>query len=69
MEYLATGQKRCIVTGDVLGTSAESYAQRKQRWEAQMAGLKEALTMFEGSDALLNPKLIKTGAAIIVYVF
>ena len=25
MEYLATLHKRCIVTGDALGTSAESY--------------------------------------------
>merc|ERR1712113_338277 len=54
MEYLATLQKRCIVTGDVLGTSAESYAERKARREAEIAGLKEALTILEGSAALLQ---------------
>merc|ERR1712176_1704595 len=48
-EYLATLHKRCIVTGDVLGTSAESYAERKRRREAEIAGLKEALTILEGS--------------------
>merc|ERR550539_1397874 len=54
MEYLATLHKRCIVTGDVLGTSAESYAERKQRREAEIAGLKEALTILGGSAALLQ---------------
>jgi len=54
MEYLGTLEKRCIVTGAVLGTSAESYAERKQRREAEIAGLKEALSILEGSAALLQ---------------
>merc|ERR1712113_248024 len=54
MEYLGTLEKRCIVTGAVLGTSAESYEERKRRREAEIAGLKEALSILEGSAALLQ---------------
>ena len=48
-EFFVTLHKQCIVTGDVLGTSAESHAERKQRQEAEIVGLKEALTILEGS--------------------
>merc|ERR1712113_985848 len=54
MEYLTTLHKRCMVTGGVLGTSAESYAERKRRREAELVGLKEALSILEGSAALLQ---------------
>merc|ERR1719436_1823744 len=54
MEYLTTLQKRCMVTGGVSGTSAESYAERKQKREAELAGLKEALSILEDSAALLQ---------------
>ena len=55
MEYLATPHKRCIVTGNVLGTSAESCVERKQRREAEIAALKEALTILEGLEILSFP--------------
>merc|ERR1719343_1928522 len=47
MEYLTTLEKRCIATD-------ESYAERKQKREAELAGLKEALSILEGSAALLQ---------------
>merc|ERR1719414_909469 len=46
-EYLATLKKECTEV-------AETYAERKARFEAEIAGLKEALQILESETALLQ---------------
>merc|ERR1719168_519742 len=45
MEYLAKLAKMCVA-------KAEPYAERKSRREAEIAGLKEALSILEGEAVL-----------------
>merc|ERR1712127_934500 len=47
MEYLSKIQDRCIA-------KAETYADRKARYEAEVAGLKQALTILESETALVQ---------------
>jgi len=47
MEYLASLEKQCIA-------KAETFAERKRRFEAELAGLKEALKILEGEAVLLQ---------------
>jgi len=47
LEYLAKIEDRCIA-------KAETYAERKRRHEAEIAGLKEALNILESETALLQ---------------
>merc|ERR1719229_209016 len=47
MEYLRKIEEQCIA-------KAETYAQRKSRFEAELAGLKEALSILENETALLQ---------------
>merc|ERR1719422_1778981 len=47
LKYLATLKDRCIA-------EAETYADRKARREAELAGLKEALQILEGQAVLLQ---------------
>merc|ERR1719189_1215524 len=47
LKYLATLEDRCIA-------KAETYAERKARREAELAGLKEALEILEGQAVLLQ---------------
>lgn len=49
LEYLATLNKRCIA-------KEESYEERKSRREAELEGLKGALTILEGQAMLLQTK-------------
>merc|ERR1719464_1264841 len=46
-EYLSTLTKECVA-------EAETYAERKARFEAEIAGLKEALQILESETALLQ---------------
>merc|ERR1719322_1238728 len=46
-EYLSTLKKECV-------EEAETYAERKARFEAEIAGLKEALQILESETALLQ---------------
>jgi len=46
-EYLTTLKKECV-------EEAETYAERKARFEAEIAGLKEALQILESETALLQ---------------
>merc|ERR1740123_1086055 len=46
-EYLSSLHKECDEV-------AETYAERKARFEAEIAGLKEALTILESETALLQ---------------
>merc|ERR1719414_692240 len=46
-EYLSTLKKECV-------EEAETYAERKARFEAEIAGLKEALEILESETALLQ---------------
>jgi len=46
-EYLKTLEKECIA-------QAETYAERKARFEAEIAGLREALRILESETALLQ---------------
>lgn len=47
MEYLKGLEDRCVA-------KAETYAERKARFEAELAGLKEALTILDGETTLLQ---------------
>merc|ERR1712194_329695 len=47
LEYLAKIEERCIA-------KAETYAERKRRHTAEIAGLKEALTILESETALVQ---------------
>lgn len=47
LEYLETLKKQCI-------EKAESYSERKARFEAELAGLKEALRILDGEALLLQ---------------
>jgi len=46
-EYLSTLKKECV-------EEAETYAERKARFEAEIAGLKEALQILESETALIQ---------------
>merc|ERR1711972_432059 len=46
-EYLATLKKECI-------SEAETYAERKARFEAELSGLREALNILESETVLLQ---------------
>merc|ERR1719232_2403882 len=46
-EYLSTLKKQCV-------EEAETYAERKARFEAEIAGLKEALQILESETAFLQ---------------
>merc|ERR1712242_20878 len=46
-EYLTTLKKECIA-------EAETYAERKARFESEIAGLKEALQILESETALIQ---------------
>merc|ERR1712066_904219 len=48
LEYLAKLEKMCA------HAEPDTYAERKQRREAELAGLKEALTILEGESVLLQ---------------
>merc|ERR1719262_467952 len=50
LEYYKGIQARCIA-------KAETYAERKQRREAEIAGLKEALTILDGETMLLQRRV------------
>lgn len=50
LKYLKTLQDRCIA-------KAETYAERKARREAELAGLKEALQILEGQAVLLQKRV------------
>merc|ERR1719219_1138708 len=50
LKYLATLEDRCIA-------KAETYEDRKARREAEIAGLKEALSILEGQSAFLQRKV------------
>merc|ERR1712226_947637 len=59
-EYLKSLAAQCITTGGELGTeghNAESYEQRVARRAAEIAGLKEALTILEGEASLLQTRI------------
>merc|ERR1712129_547490 len=47
LEYLAKIEEECIA-------KAETYAERKRRHEAEIAGLKEALRVLESETALVQ---------------
>merc|ERR1712161_58046 len=47
LEYLAKIEERCIV-------KAETYASRKARFQAEIAGLKQALDILESETALVQ---------------
>jgi len=51
LEYLSKINDRCIA-------KAETYAERKRRRTAEIAGLKEALTILEGETALVQRRLL-----------
>lgn len=56
-EYLASLANQCITTGGVLGTAgagSETFETRQARRQAEIAGLKEALSILEGEAALLQ---------------
>merc|ERR1719362_2395356 len=46
-EYLATLEKQCVA-------KAETYSERKARFEAEIAGLKEALRILESETVLMQ---------------
>merc|ERR1740121_2163626 len=46
-EYMASLEKQCI-------EKAETFAERKRRFEAELAGLKEALKILDGEAALIQ---------------
>merc|ERR1712061_575243 len=52
-EYLATLEKECI-------EKAETYEERKARFEAEIAGLKEALKILESEAVLLQRSSSRT---------
>jgi tRNA splicing endonuclease len=52
MEYLAKIEEECIA-------KAETYASIKQRREAEIAGLKEALTILESETALMQRRVFR----------
>merc|ERR1719413_145187 len=52
-EYLATLEKECVA-------KAETYAERKARFEAEIAGLKEALKILESEAVLLQRTSTRT---------
>eukprot|EP00427_Karlodinium_veneficum_P011277 CAMPEP_0169093952 /NCGR_PEP_ID=MMETSP1015-20121227/17703_1 /TAXON_ID=342587 /ORGANISM="Karlodinium micrum, Strain CCMP2283" /LENGTH=678 /DNA_ID=CAMNT_0009154611 /DNA_START=55 /DNA_END=2091 /DNA_ORIENTATION=- len=54
LEYYAGIKARCVA-------KAESYADRKQRREAEIAGLKEALAILNGEAMLLQQQSTKRG--------
>merc|ERR1712226_510397 len=59
-EYLKSLAAQCITTGGELGTeghNAETYEQRVARRAAEIAGLKEALTILEGEASLLQSQI------------
>jgi len=47
LEYLSNLEKRCIA-------KAETYAERRSRYEAEIAGLKQALKILESETALVQ---------------
>merc|ERR1719291_25318 len=49
MEYLASLEKECI-------EKAETFEERKRRFEAELAGLRQALQILEGEAVLLQKK-------------
>merc|ERR1719192_1546761 len=53
LKYLATLEDRCIA-------KAETYEERKAKREAEIAGLKEALSILEGQSAFLQRKVRRT---------
>lgn len=53
MQYLTSLQKRCTA-------KAETYAERKRRRDAELAGLKEALSILEGEAALVQKSSKRT---------
>merc|ERR1711920_369329 len=58
-EYLKSLAAQCITTGGNMGTegyNAESYEQRVARRTAEIAGLKEALTILEGEASLIQTR-------------
>lgn len=52
LEYLKRLEGRCIA-------KAESYAERKKRFETELAGLKEALQILESETALLQRRSLR----------
>jgi len=53
LKYLATLEDRCIA-------KAETYEEKKAKREAEIAGLKEALSILEGQSAFLQRKVRRT---------
>mmetsp|Transcript_44764 Transcript_44764/g.96207 ORF Transcript_44764/g.96207 Transcript_44764/m.96207 type:complete len:703 (-) Transcript_44764:127-2235(-) len=57
LEYLAKIQEQCIA-------KAETYSERKERREAELAGLKEALRVLESEVALLQSRVAHRKGAL-----
>lgn len=51
MEYMSGLEKQCI-------EKAETFEERKRRFEAELAGLKEALKILEGEAVLLQQRQV-----------
>jgi len=56
LKYLATLEDRCIA-------KAETYEEKKAKREAEIAGLKDALSILEGQSAFLQRKVRRTVGA------
>merc|ERR1719373_719724 len=59
-EYLATLEKECV-------EQAETYEERKARFEAEISGLKEALRILESEAVLLQRSSTRTLRAVSVH--
>merc|ERR1719468_1453101 len=57
LEYLQKLEERCIA-------KAETYAERKRRFESELAGLREALRVLESETAFLQRRSLRRSGSV-----